>query len=184
MDGPFTPATCRAARALLDMSQSALAKEAGVSRLTVIGFEDGSRRVMAANLKALRSALEEAGVEFVPGGARIGDGSALPDSSGRGTEQRLAAVLRSLQRAAKRLHELGVRHAVVFGSVAHGEAGPRSRVDIAIDIDESRVKDGPGVSGIVAEIEDLMGPHVQVVRSGHLRASVARAVRREGIRAF
>jgi transcriptional regulator with XRE-family HTH domain len=64
----------RAARALLEWSQSDLAEAANVSRQTVVDFERGARTPYANNLAALRGALEAAGVEFIAengGGAGV-----------------------------------------------------------------------------------------------------------------
>jgi transcriptional regulator with XRE-family HTH domain len=59
------PEQCRAARALLDWSQSQLALAAGVGVSTVKLFEKGGRQPMRQNLEAMRRALEEAGVDFL-----------------------------------------------------------------------------------------------------------------------
>ena len=60
------PAQIRAARGLLDWSQSRLAEAAGVSLSTVKDFEAGRRQPVPNNLTAIRAALEAAGVEFIP----------------------------------------------------------------------------------------------------------------------
>ncbi len=65
----ISPAQCRAARALINISQSDLASRAQVARATVTDFERGSRTPTRANLAALRSALEAARVEFTDGDA-------------------------------------------------------------------------------------------------------------------
>lgn len=62
----------RAARALLAWSQQDLAKKAGVAASTVADFERGHRTPIPNNAEAMRSALEGAGVQFLPGGAIIG----------------------------------------------------------------------------------------------------------------
>lgn len=61
----ISPAQSRAARGLVDMTQRELAEGSGVSLRTVAHFESGERTPIPANLAALRTALEAAGVEFI-----------------------------------------------------------------------------------------------------------------------
>lgn len=56
---------CRAARAILNMEQNALAAAAAVSRGVIIDFEKGRRTPGRNNLSAIQTALELAGVEFI-----------------------------------------------------------------------------------------------------------------------
>ncbi|MER8611843.1 helix-turn-helix domain-containing protein [Mesorhizobium sp. M0563] len=51
---------------MLGWSQGELAVAAGVSRATIVDFERGARIPHRNNLDAIRSALEAAGVEFIP----------------------------------------------------------------------------------------------------------------------
>jgi transcriptional regulator with XRE-family HTH domain len=60
------PDQCRGARGLLDMTQSDLASKSGVSLGTVINFESGERQPIRAVMEAIRKALEDAGIEFIP----------------------------------------------------------------------------------------------------------------------
>jgi len=70
----ITPAQCRASRGLVEMDQSTLANAANISRNTIVSFEKGQRSPNLNNLEAIRRALENAGVEFIPengGGAGV-----------------------------------------------------------------------------------------------------------------
>lgn len=70
----MTPAQCRAARALLNLEQADVADRAGVARATLIDFEKGQRAPRETTVAAIRTALEEAGVEFIAengGGAGV-----------------------------------------------------------------------------------------------------------------
>ena len=61
-------------------------------------------------------------------------------------------------RLARRHGVTGVR---VFGSMARGDAGPQSDVDLLIDVGPDPSPWFPG--GFVAELEELLGRRVQVV---------------------
>jgi hypothetical protein len=55
----------------------------------------------------------------------------------------------------------GVTRVRVFGSVARGDAGPSSDVDLLVDVGGHPTPWFPG--GLVADLEDLLGCRVQVV---------------------
>ena len=63
----MTPAQCRAARALIELSIHALAGAAVVSATTVWDYEAGVGHPKPADIEAMRTALERAGVEFIDG---------------------------------------------------------------------------------------------------------------------
>jgi transcriptional regulator with XRE-family HTH domain len=63
----MTPAQCRAARALLGMSQSQLGFVAVVPLGLIIDFEAEATTPEDEDLDALQDALERAGVEFIGG---------------------------------------------------------------------------------------------------------------------
>ena len=63
---PLTAARCRAARHLLGVSIEALAMDADLHPRTVVNFENGKHCARLRTLRALRSTLEAAGIEFLP----------------------------------------------------------------------------------------------------------------------
>lgn len=65
----MTPAQCRAARAMLELTQPELARVAGVGLSTVVDYERSRRAVAEPSVAAIRAALESAGVEFTNGDA-------------------------------------------------------------------------------------------------------------------
>jgi transcriptional regulator with XRE-family HTH domain len=59
------PAQCRAARALLDMTQPELAELAGLGLSTIVDFEKERRQVSVAAVETIQRSLRRAGVEFI-----------------------------------------------------------------------------------------------------------------------
>ena len=60
----------------------------------------------------------------------------------------------------------GVTRVRVFGSMARGDAGPQSDVDLLIEVGANPSPWFPG--GLVAELEELLGRRVHVVTEGEL----------------
>ena len=74
----ISPEQSRAARGLLDWSQTELGARSNLSESTVRDFEKGRRTPTTNNLAAIRAALEAAGVEFTNGdqpGVRLRKGA-------------------------------------------------------------------------------------------------------------
>ena len=63
----ITPQQIRGARALVGLTQAALAKRAGLSTTGLNNIERGVADPKASTLRAIQSALEAAGVEFTDG---------------------------------------------------------------------------------------------------------------------
>lgn len=61
----ITAGQCKAARGLVGLSQIELAERAGLGRSTVVDFEAGRRTPYPASMKAIITALVDAGVEFI-----------------------------------------------------------------------------------------------------------------------
>jgi transcriptional regulator with XRE-family HTH domain len=70
----LTPAQCRAARALLDMTQPNLAEHAGLGLSTIVDLERSRRAIPRETAQLIRHALEKLGVVFIDengGGAGV-----------------------------------------------------------------------------------------------------------------
>jgi len=61
----MTPGQCKAARALLELTQGDLADAAELGLSTVVDFEKKRRRVSASAIQAIRETLVAGGVEFI-----------------------------------------------------------------------------------------------------------------------
>lgn len=80
-----------------------------------------------------------------------------------GLPQLLAEKRNEILRIAARHGAYNVR---VFGSMARGDAGPASDVDLLVDVRPDHSAFFPG--GLVADLEDLLGRHVDVVEQAGL----------------
>jgi predicted nucleotidyltransferase/DNA-binding XRE family transcriptional regulator len=180
---PLTPEMCRAGRALLRISQTQLARAAGVSRLTVAHFERAASKPIPVSLAAIRSALESSGIALLPGGAVLREPTVrrVPAQS-----QQVSDVLKILRAAAPRLRQLGVKHLSLFGSTARGTQRRDSDIDLLIDIDERRKRkiDLLDYAEIVAEIQKLLPQRVDTALRSTLKSHVARNAVRDEIRVF
>ncbi len=67
----LTPEQCKAARAVVNWSQTDLSKESGVSLRAIQEFEAKQRKPNPTTLQGLRSALERYGIEFSQDGASL-----------------------------------------------------------------------------------------------------------------
>lgn len=63
----ITPSQCRAARALLDMDQPALAELSGVTQSTISAFENVKQQAGPQTMRKLRRVLEASGIAFGEG---------------------------------------------------------------------------------------------------------------------
>ncbi|WP_417583415.1 helix-turn-helix transcriptional regulator [Pelagibacterium sp.] len=68
----IVPAQIRAARGLVGWSQQDLAKKTGISRRSIMAIETSSAAARASTLKCIEQVFDEAGVEFLNEGSRIG----------------------------------------------------------------------------------------------------------------
>jgi predicted nucleotidyltransferase len=67
----------------------------------------------------------------------------------------------------------------VFGSVARREAGPNSDIDLLIDIGSTTSAWFP--AGLILDLEELLGHHVEVVTENALHPALRERVLREAM---
>ena len=73
----------------------------------------------------------------------------------------------------------GAQNVRVFGSVARGEAGPDSDIDLLIDVGSTTSSWFP--AGLVLDLEELLGCRVEVVTEKGLNPDIRDTVLREAI---
>lgn len=73
----------------------------------------------------------------------------------------------------------GARNVRVFGSVARGEAGPDSDIDLLVEIGPIHSAFFPG--GLLADLEDLLGRKVDVVTERGLHWYIRDRVLKEAV---
>jgi predicted nucleotidyltransferase len=81
-------------------------------------------------------------------------------------------IISTLRAHEAELQRLGVRHAGLFGSVARGDAGPNSDIDIAIDLDEDALPDLYAYAGMKRYIAGLFPGPVDVVDRAALKPGI------------
>ena len=91
-------------------------------------------------------------------------------------EQLLREKRDDIQRIAARHGAYNIR---VFGSVARGEAGPESDIDILIDVGPTTSSWFP--AGLILDLEDLLGRRVEVITEKALNPALRDHVLREAI---
>jgi predicted nucleotidyltransferase/DNA-binding XRE family transcriptional regulator len=164
-------AMIRDARVRAQLSQTDLARRAGVAQSVISAYESDRRD---PSLRTLTKLIEATGhrlaIDLVPTSDRqLG----LPDT-------RLGRRLRRRRRAVVELAALrGARNVRVFGSVARGEDTPHSDVDLLVDLDG-----GVGLVALAAlerELSDLLGAPVDVVPADTLKAQIRDEVLAEAI---
>lgn len=159
------------ARVRARLSQTELARRAGVAQSVISAYEADRRE---PGLRTLNRLIEATGhhlaVELVPvPGASPG----LPNTPlGRRLRRRRRVVLDLCGRR-------GARNVRVFGSVARGDDTAGSDVDLLVDLDK-----GVGVvslAGLQRELTELLGVRVDVVPADTLKPALRPQVLAEAI---
>jgi uncharacterized protein len=73
----------------------------------------------------------------------------------------------------------GAKNIRLFGSVARGEAGESSDIDILVEVGEDPSPWFPG--GLIADLEELLGRRVHVVTVGALHSFIRDRVLQEAV---
>lgn len=88
--------------------------------------------------------------------------------------RRMRAVLAEHERqVAQVMRRYGASNVRLFGSVARGDAGPTSDLDLLVDLAPGSGNALLRVSGMSEELSDLLGVRVDVVTSSLLRHEVS-----------
>lgn len=161
----------REARCRARLSQTDLARRAGVAQSVISAYESDKRE---PGIRTLAKLIEATGhglsVELTPVPRNL---LGLPDTH-------LGLRLRRHRRAVIALAEQRGAHNVrVFGSVARGEDTASSDIDLLVDLD-----DNVGLfalAGLRRELGELLGVDVDVVPASTLKPAIRENVRAEAI---
>jgi predicted nucleotidyltransferase len=93
-------------------------------------------------------------------------------------------VLATLKAHEAELKRRGVRHAALFGSVARGEAGPESDIDVLIDLDPRAPVGVWEYVGIAQYLGDLFPVRVDVANRRALKGLVRPSIENDALFAF
>jgi uncharacterized protein len=159
------------ARQQAGLSQSELARRAGVAQPVISAYEKGRRE---PSLTMLTKLVEATGhrlhvdVSPLPGLRR-----GLPDTPmGRRLRRRRRAVIGACR-------ERGATNVRVFGSVARAEDSAASDIDLLVDLDD---KVGlVGLAGLRRELRALLDAEVDVVPAAALKPALQQQVMAEAI---
>ncbi len=150
------------------MSQTELAKRAGVTQSVISAYEAGRREPALSTLAAL---VDATGFELTVGLRRQPRRlRALSGPVGRRVYRRRRDLV-----AAAAAH--GLSNLRVFGSVARGQDQPDSDVDLLVDLPPNLGLLGLG--RVQAELEAIVGGPVDLVPAGDLKPDVRARVARE-----
>lgn len=97
---------------------------------------------------------------------------------------KLPEVLATLRAHEPELRRLGVRHAGVFGSVARGEAGPDSDIDVLVELDPELPIGVFEYARLKLYVGELLGGAGDVVSRTGLKPLLRDRIQRESVNAF
>lgn len=163
-------ALIRTAREQVGLSQLALAERAGTSQPAISRYESGAS---SPSIETLDRILAAAGARLeltvVPSPRRL---------DVRGV--RMAKLRDHRERILRTAHRHGATNLQVFGSVARGEDGPDSDIDLLVDLDV-RTRGLLPVAALQDELEALLGERVDIAPRQALAPHVATAALAEAV---
>ena len=96
----------------------------------------------------------------------------------------LDEVLDTLRTHESELRRLGVSHAAVFGSVARGEAGADSDIDVLVDLDQDRPLGIFEYARLKLYIGEILNGAGDVVNRRTLKPLLRDSILRDAVHAF
>ncbi|MEX2261272.1 MAG: nucleotidyltransferase domain-containing protein [Bryobacteraceae bacterium] len=93
-------------------------------------------------------------------------------------------VIARLRAHERELREAGILRLSVFGSVARGEAGPNSDVDLIAQFDKTRRLTLFDVAGLESRLSEILGVGVELAPEDMLLEPVRVRAEREAVLAF
>jgi predicted nucleotidyltransferase/DNA-binding XRE family transcriptional regulator len=169
--GKTAGSVVKGARQRAGLSQSELARRAGVAQPVISAYESGRRE---PSLTMLTKLVEASGhrllvdVSPLPGLRR-----GLPNTPmGRRLRRRRRAVIGACSRR-------GAMNVRVFGSVARGEDRESSDIDLLVDLDEDVGL--VALAGLGRELRELLDAEVDVVPAAALKPALQPQVMAEAI---
>jgi uncharacterized protein len=93
-------------------------------------------------------------------------------------------VIKVLRRHEADLRARGIIHAALFGSVARGEGGPKSDLDILIELDPELSLDIFAYAGLKRYVAALFSGSVDVVNKAALKPYLRQPVSTDAVYAF
>jgi predicted nucleotidyltransferase len=115
---------------------------------------------------------------------RRADHIARAGTSGVSSGMDRQGIIAKLREHQAELERLGVRHVALFGSVACGDAGADSDIDIAIDLDKDALPDLFAYAGMKRYIAGLFPGPVDVVDRAALKPGIRALATRDLVSAF
>lgn len=160
----------RTRREAAGLSQDALAARAGTSQPAVSRYESGASSPSVETLDRLLAAM----------GARLELNAATSLRRLDVRTPRMAKLRANRDRVRRIAHKHGASNVRVFGSVARGEDGPESDIDLLVDLDVHKRGLLP-LGAIADELSALLGERVDVAPASALAAGVADSALAEAV---